>query len=167
LPAGAAVVFRDYDDPRRAAAARRYAAICAARGVLFIVAGDARLALACGADGVHLPSAMLARPMPVSAARAHAPGRRLIVTASCHDERELRLARAHGADIAFLSPAFATASHPGTDHLGPARFRRIAAASRLPVLALGGVDEANALSLAGSMVAGFGAIGAFARSAAR
>ena len=152
LPEGAAVIYRDYDDPRRAGVARRYRSICGARGLLFLVAGDVGLARAVGADGVHLPARELG-------AIAAAPG--LIVSAACHTATELRRARAGGADLALLSPVFATASHPSTEPLGIERFRRLAGAAPLPVLALGGVDAGNAGALAGRNVAGLAAIGAF------
>ena len=152
LPKGAAVIYRDYDDPKRAAVASRYAAICNRRGVLFFVGGDQELALRAGADGVHLPARMLKN------FRRNAAG---LLTAACHDAGELRLAAGLGADAAILSPVFATASHPYTDYLGAASFRALAAGALLPVLALGGVDEQNARLLAGRNVAGIGAIGAF------
>jgi thiamine-phosphate pyrophosphorylase len=159
LPLGAAVLYRDYDDPKRPALARRYSVICRRRGVLFLVAGDIRLALAVCADGLHLP----ARALSSSACRRE---KRLLLTAACHDAAELARAGVVGADLAFLSPAFPTQSHPGTEHLGPARFRALASASPLPVLALGGVDERNAPLLAGKNVAGIAAIGAFLSPAA-
>lgn len=156
LPAGAAVIYRDYDDPRRARVARRYAEICRRRRVLFIVAGDAGLARAIGADGLHLPARLLGR-------RPEAGG--LILSASCHNEAELARAASIGAAIALVSPVFATQSHPDTEHLGAMRFKALAAASPLPVLALGGVDERNARLVAGRNVAGLGAIGAFSSRA--
>ena len=159
LPAGAAVIYRDYDDPKRVWIARRYAAICKARGVLFLVAEDEALAQAIGADGVHWPARMLRDFFPPASGGA---GARLLVTAACHNAEDLALAHARGADLALLSPAFATPSHPDTEYLGPARFRALAAASPLPVLGLGGVDENNAALLAGRNVAGIAAIGAFA-----
>lgn len=162
MPQGAAVVYRDYDDPRREAIARRYASICRARSVFFLVAGDVDLAKACEADGVHLPARAFGNLEPKRSRRpvspSPVPG---LVTAACHSADELGLAQRIGADLAFLSPVFATISHPDTEHLGPARFKEIAAASPLPVLALGGVDETSARLLAGKNVAGFGAIGAF------
>jgi thiamine-phosphate pyrophosphorylase len=169
LPAGAAVVFRDYGAPRREALARRYLAIARARGVFFLVAGDSALAARIGADGAHWPARVLQSRGAGSDARrspsSPVPGPRLpvpaLITAACHDARDLARARAIGADAAFLSPAFATASHPGAEHLGPRRFRALAAGAALPVLALGGVDEMNAPLLAGANVAGLGAIGAF------
>lgn len=154
MPRGAAVVYRDYDAPGRAATAARYRRICRARGVLFLLAGDVELARAVGADGVHFPARLLARAAPAAG---------LLATASCHDAGELARAAALGADCAFLGPVFPTESHEGAVALGPERFRALAAAAGLPVLALGGVDAENSALLAGRNVAGFGAIGAFAR----
>jgi thiamine-phosphate pyrophosphorylase len=154
LPQGAAVLYRDYDDPKRPALARRYSAICRRRGVLFLVAGDIDLARVIGADGLHLP----ARALSSSACRRE---KRLLLTAACHDAAEIARAGAVGADLALLSPAFPTASHPGAEHLGAERFKALAASSPVPVLALGGVDERNAPLLACKNVAGIAAIGAF------
>lgn len=151
LPPGAAVVYRDYDDPRRDATAARYGAIARARGLVFLVAGDARLARLTGADGVHYPQFMLSE-IDRSCG---------VISAACHDAASLELAAQRGAHVAFLSPVFATSSHAGARTLGAARFIALAGAARLPVLALGGVDHANARMLRARNVAGLGAIGAF------
>lgn len=155
LPAGAAVIYRDYDDPRRTAIGRRYRAICAARNILFLVAGDAALARLVGADGLHLPARAMRRGAGPGVTRVG------LLTIACHDAAELACAGEIGADLALLSPVFATQSHPGADYLGAAAFRELAAASPLPVLALGGVDGKNARLVAGKNVAGIAAIGAF------
>ncbi len=157
LPGGSAVIYRDYDDPKRAAIARRYAAMCRSRGVLFLIAEDAPLALSTGADGVHLPS----RAIRKFNSALYAPAVPFILTASCHNAEELRIAAEAGVDAALLSPVFATDSHPDTDELGSERFKALAAAAAIPVLALGGVNETNARRLAGRNVAGIAAIGAF------
>ena len=152
LPRGAAVILRDYRLTGRAGLAAQLRAVCAPRGVRLIIGADAALAGAVGADGVHWP-------------RWHAPAapapEGMIVTASCHNAEELARAHAIGAALALLSPAFATESHPGVEALGAERFCALAAASPLPVLALGGVDENNAGRLAGRNVAGLAAISAF------
>lgn len=152
MPAGAAIVLRDYQSRARAAMARRLRTICTARKAFLIIGADINLARTVNADGVHLPSWF-------------EPGGAnlddLIVTTSCHTRRELSRAARQGADLAFLSPVFTTQSHPGEAHLGPEAFRDLAAASPLPVLALGGVDKTNASQLAGPNVAGLAAIGAF------
>lgn len=157
MPAGAAVIFRDYDAPRRESLARRYLSICRGRGVFFLVAGDAALAARLGADGVHWP----AFGKGVAAAPFATAGNRLIATASCHDGAALSAAAAQGASLALLSPVFPTQSHRGAASLGIARFKALAGASPIPVLALGGVDETVAPPLAGPNVAGIAAISAF------
>jgi thiamine-phosphate pyrophosphorylase len=51
-------------------------------------------------------------------------------------------------DAAFLSPVFATSSHPGAASLTPVRAAFIAAAAPVPVYALGGITARNAGLLA-------------------
>jgi thiamine monophosphate synthase len=67
-----------------------------------------------------------------------------------------------GADAAFLSPVFATSSHPGTLPLHAARARAIARQAALPVYPLGGVNGQTAMNLAGASFAGLAVIGALA-----
>jgi len=149
LPAGAAFIYRDYDDPWRRRRARELAALCRSRGVFFLVAGDPDLAHEVRADGLHWP-AWRARPPSVRP-----------FTVACHSAEELAAAAWAGARAAFLSPVFPTASHADAEALGAERFKRLAAKSPVPVFALGGVDEATAPRLSGPNVVGLGAIGAF------
>ncbi len=155
LPPNAAVIFRDYAAPDRAHLARRLISIAKQRGVLFLVGADARLARAISADGVHLPSWAQPSDGP------HDDYAGLIVSCACHDADDLARAAAIHADVAFLSPVFPTQSHMGADALGAEKFNALAADAKLPVLALGGVDERNVSKLAGRNVAGLAAIGAF------
>lgn len=156
LPKGSAVILRDYDMPKRGGLAAQLAQICKTRGLLLFVGADPALALRVGAKGLHLPSWFRMRNEVTSSVLKN-----LIVTASCHSGAELRAAKAKHASVAFLSPAFATPSHPGASALGSEQFRRIASASPLPVIALGGVNESNASTLAARNVAGIAAIGTF------
>ena len=152
LPKGAAVILRDYDLLERAALASELAGLCAHREVSLLIGADPAIARQVGAKGVHLPSWFRVRnELP----------KNMIISAACHGAADLQKAAASGADIAFLSPVFATKSHPDAPALGPLRFRQLAARSPLPVLALGGVMEKNANRLAGPNVAGLAAIGAF------
>ena len=164
MPAGAAVIYRDYDDTRREAVARRFRAICKARGALFLVAGDAVLAMRIGADGVHFgtrDAGRGTRAARISRSVIPSPESRLLVTAAAHNAADLARAALLRADLVLLSPVFPTQSHPEAEHLGVTRFRALAAASPVPVLALGGVDERHRASLAGPNVAGIAGIGAF------
>lgn len=136
LPRGlTGVVFRHDNAPGRAALARTVAKLCRRLGHRLVVAGDARLAASVGA-GLHL------RGGRWPAGRRAWLRHRALVTSSAHGPAELRRARLGGADLAFLSPVWATASHPGARPLGVVRSAALANAGQrrgLPVLALGGV----------------------------
>jgi thiamine-phosphate pyrophosphorylase len=150
LPPGlAGIVFRHDSDPNREGLGRALAALCRRRRMSLVVAGDTRLARRLGA-GVHLRGGRW--PTVI---RANA-----FVTSSAHSRRDLFQARRSGVDIAFLSPAFPTASHPGAPGLGSARWCLLARGVGLTVGALGGVDGRSVRRLAGCSAAG--AIGALA-----
>ena len=147
LPRGSAVVIRGRDGRARAALFDRLSPL---PGVKLLVADDP--ALANSADGLHLPET---RTREAAHWRARRPD--WIITASAHSLRAL-IALSH-VDAVFLSPIFATASHPGAKVLSPVRAAFIAAASPVPVYALGGINARNAILLAPSF-AGIAAIGA-------
>jgi thiamine-phosphate pyrophosphorylase len=67
-------------------------------------------------------------------------GATTLATASAHNLVEVRAAERRGARLVFLSPVFATRSHPGAVPLGRIRFGLIARQARIPVIALGGMD---------------------------
>jgi thiamine-phosphate pyrophosphorylase len=172
LPRGAGVVLRDYAPgiPAvvRTTAALRIRRACRARGLRLIVAGDVRLALRIGADGLHLPEWMLIRGDSL-ARRAARPGIRrpgFIVTAACHSLRALRAAARFGADAAVLAPVFATPSHPESPALGAGRFAYMTHAAGIPVYALGGIGTRTVRRLAGSGAVGVAGIGFATDSAA-
>ncbi len=100
-----------------------------------IINADIELVKEIGADGVQLTGAQLAelRERPDVEWCA----------ASCHSVEELRRAEELGCDFALLSPVLATQSHPGAPHLGWEKFATIAAATSIPVYALGGLTHAD------------------------
>jgi len=138
LPRGSGLVFRHYHLPDRKRRSRFDALtrLAHTRGHLVVLAGRASTALAWGADGVY------AAPERLTAM----PG--LMRLATAHSLRELGAARRARADAVFLSPVFATRSHPDAMTLGPVRFRLLAAQSGVPVIALGGMNAFTAQRLA-------------------
>ena len=112
------------------------------------------IALASGAAGVHL------RSDSVQASRVReAFGQKLLIGASCHSTDDVAANQA--ADLLVFGPVF---DSPGK---GPAQgvdaLARAAAASRVPVFALGGVDAGNAQSCISAGAAGIAAIRLFQR----
>ncbi len=135
LPRGSGLIYRHYHLPPAARLAR-YAElerVARARGHWVILADSPQTALEWGADGIY------------GAPRALDPRRgNLLRLATAHSLRELGEANRAQADAVLLSPAFATRSHPGAGSLGVLRFRLIARRARMPVIALGGMTQANA-----------------------
>jgi len=126
LPPGSGIIFRHKTLPGKARRrlfdkVRRIARI---RGLILLLAGGDAKARRWGADGAHHR-------------RPHAPR---LGTAPAHDLREIRAAERSGAAAIFLSPLHPTRSHPGAPALGRMRFAALARSTRLPVIALGGVD---------------------------
>jgi thiamine-phosphate pyrophosphorylase len=152
LPRGlVGVVFRHDDHPSRASLGRDLARICRARRLLLIVAGDVRLAIALKA-GVHLRGGRWPGPLRTKS----------LVTSSAHSVQDLWRAMRAGACLAFLSPVFATASHPGASSLGPVRWSALARVKPIRVAALGGIDGVTVRRLPPRICGGAGAIGALA-----
>ena len=124
LPRGSGVVFRHYSlaPTERRRLFDRVRRVARRRRLFLLVGGKGPRG-----DGVH--------------------GGRGGFSASAHDLRELKTAERWGAKLVFLSPAFSTRSHPGARALGPVRFGLIAGQARVPVIALGGLDERKARRL--------------------
>jgi len=128
----AGVVFRHDQAPNRAALAADVAKLCKSRGIALVVSGDTRLAARIGA-GVHLRGGRWPDCL-----RRHG-----LVTSSAHDVAEIRRARRAGAGVIFISPVFASASHPAARGLGPVRWARLARLAGGAAYALGGITGAN------------------------
>ncbi len=160
LPRGSAVILRDYDATDRPARAASLARLCRRRRLRLLVAGDARLALAVGAQGLHLPEGLV-RSGDRRWRLWRKPG--LLVTAAAHSPGAIARAQRAGVDAVLLAPVFETASHPGAPALGSLLFAAWTRKTRIPVYALGGMTAARTRRLTGSGAAGIAAIGGFAR----
>lgn len=159
LPRGCGVILRDYEYDGRRELATELAAAARAGDHLFLVAGDPLLAEAVGADGFHAPQWQL-EARDLRSLRISCP--HWLITAACHDQGALERAARAGADAGLVSPVFATKSHPGAPVLGIEGLRGMVEATRLPVIALGGIDGGTVDGLKELPIAGIAAIGALA-----
>jgi thiamine-phosphate pyrophosphorylase len=144
----------------------------AGRGSKLLINSRMDIAIACGADGVHLRSGDEdPNPGDGRAVFASAGVPSPIIAASCHSEKEVALAESHGADFVVFGPVFEKSAVPGR---GLQELRRICAKVsvgdekteavarvRLPVLALGGVTLENAADCLRAGAAGVAGIRLF------
>ena len=129
LPRGSGVVVRHYDLPlgERRALFARIAAIGRRRDLVVLRAGSDRLARR--EAGVHGRS------------QRHSRG---LKSWPAHSAQEVVAGIRAGAQVIFVSPVFATRSHPGGRPLGRVRALAMLAGTPVPVIAMGGMTKRRA-----------------------
>src|SRR5262245_49322654 len=142
-----AVQLREKDLPGRAllALAERLRALTSRTGALLLVNDRVDVAIAAGADGVHLG----ARSMPVDVVRRLLPAGAL-VGVSTHAAGEVATS---SADLVHFGPVYFTPSKAAYGPpQGEERLREAVAVARLPLLAVGGItaERIGALRAAGA-----------------
>ena len=159
LRAGApAVQLRDKLLPPRdlLPVARRLRAATHAAGALFFVNDRLDLALAVGADGVHLGP----DDLPVAAARRIAPPG-FLIGHSADDPGAARAAVAAGADYIGCGTVFATRTKADAGAaIGVGRLGEVARSVDVPVVAIGGVTVRNAPQAVAAGAAGCAVVSA-------
>jgi thiamine-phosphate pyrophosphorylase len=145
LPKGSGIVFRHYSlEPRaRAALLSKVSAVARRHRHVLVVGG-----------------------LPIAAPVWRVAGRhgrvRGAITAPVHSRREAITAKRMGADLIFVSPVFATRSHPGATTLGRVRFGLLTRDLGMRVIALGGMTKARARGFKAMKIYGWAAISALA-----
>jgi thiamine-phosphate pyrophosphorylase len=159
LAAGAPVVqLRD----KRAGArdlleeARSLLALVRRHGAKLFVNDRLDVALAAGADGVHLGP----DDLTVAAARRIAPPE-FLIGYSTDDPDDARRAEREGASYIGCGAVFGTTSKAETagERIGVARLDEVARAVRIPVVAIGGIDTKNVDEIGDTAAAGVAVIG--------
>ena len=135
--------------------AKVLAALCRRYGVPLIINDNVEVALASGADGVHVGQ----DDQTVEQVRRLA-GDRLIVGVSAHSVEQALAAQAGGADYLGVGAVFATATKADAHVLPRETLADICRAVDIPVVAIGGIGEDNLLRLAGTGVDGVALVSA-------
>jgi thiamine-phosphate diphosphorylase len=134
------VQLRDKESPsgRVLPLAERLLARARRAGVTFVVNDRVDLAVAVGADGVHLGQddlpARLARPLL-------RPG--MVLGVSTHDVAQAHAARDAGADYVAVGAMFATTTKPDFQLVGPGLLRKLRPDIRVPIVGIGGITHDN------------------------
>ncbi|MDD4242190.1 MAG: thiamine phosphate synthase [Smithellaceae bacterium] len=124
--------------------ARAVKKLLASRGVPLIINDRLDVALACEADGVHIGQ----DDMPYETAR-RLLGPKAIIGLSVETWADVEAAQKLDVDYLGVSPVFATPTKTDTrEPWGLDGLRQIQAASRHPLVAIGGINAANARAVA-------------------
>jgi len=136
--------------------ATRMAAALKKRSVPLIINDRVDIAMACGADGVHLGQ----DDMPIDKAR-QLLGRSMIIGISVNTLKEAREAERLGADYIGLGPVYATATKDTElPVLGLESIRRIQEKIGIPIIAIGGINAGNAAEVMKAGAAGIAVVSA-------
>jgi thiamine-phosphate pyrophosphorylase len=140
--------------------ARELQALCREKAVLFIVNDYLDIALAAGADGVHLGQGDL----PVAVARRLLAIDR-IVGCSVKTPEQAKKAEADGADYISVGAMYPTESKDDTWVVGLAMLRKINTEIEVPLVAIGGINKDNAIEVMAAGADAVAVIGAILRQA--
>ena len=127
-------------------------------GIPLIINDRVDIALAVGADGVHLGQ----RDMPIGYARQIGPPH-WIIGISAESLGDALRAEGEGADYIGISPVFSTPTKSDTAApLGLEGVRQIRSAVRIPLVAIGGIHHGNAMEVIRAGAAGLAVVSAIA-----
>ena len=135
--------------------AKRFVALCREKGAISIINDDVDIALASGADGIHVGQEDLA------AGRAREVlGPDKILGVSAHSVEEALAAQAAGADYLGVGAAFVTGTKADAKPITRETIRAVTAAVDIPAVAIGGITRENLLELSGCGLAGVAVVSA-------
>jgi thiamine-phosphate pyrophosphorylase len=129
-------------------------------GARLTLHGDAALAQAAGADGVHVSSGGDA------AASRKLLGPDKLIGVSIHTATEAAAVDPAIADYAIAGPAYETASKPGYGpEIGRKGLADLARSARVPLVAIGGLNAMRAAEVLAAGVSGIAVMGSIMRTA--
>ncbi len=137
------------------AQARRIKQVTDRYGVPFVINDNIEVALASGADGVHVGQ----RDMQASDVRALLGPDKILGVSACTVEQALAAQRA-GADYLGVGAVFPTSTKEDAAEVPFGTLRAICDAVSIPVVAIGGISEQNLLQLKGSGIDGVAVVSA-------
>lgn len=135
--------------------ARDICALCRRYGIPFIVNDNVDVAIACGADGIHVGQ----EDLSAGEVRRRVGGD-MILGVSVHTVEEARQAVRDGADYLGLGAVFPTSTKDDVDQMPAETLRAICEAVDVPIVAIGGINRGNLLQLSGSGVDGVALVSA-------
>ena len=146
---------KELDEAAFLAEAKEVSALCRRYGVPFFVNDNVDIAIACGADGVHVGQEDMA-----AAQVRRRVGDGMMIGVSVHSVEEAVEAVKNGADCLGVGAMFSTSTKADASVLPREVLRDICNAVDIPVVAIGGIGKGNLMQLAGTGVDGVALVSA-------
>ncbi len=146
---------KNLDDVAFLEEAKELQALCREYDVPFVVNDNVQIAVEMDADGVHVGQS----DMEAGNVREML-GPNKIIGVSVGNVEEAKLAESRGADYLGVGAVFPTSSKDDAIAVSKEMLREITDAVSIPVVAIGGITEANTPSLAGTGIDGIAVISA-------
>ncbi len=146
---------KNLDDVAFLEEAKELQALCREYDVPFVVNDNVQIAVEMDADGVHVGQSDMEAG---NVRKMLGPGK--IIGVSVGNVEEAKLAESRGADYLGVGAVFPTSSKDDAIAVSKEMLREITEAVSIPVVAIGGITEANTPSLAGTGIDGIAVISA-------
>ena len=146
---------KELDDAAFLQEAMELSALCRSYGVPFIINDNVDVAIACGAEGVHVGQEDMA-----AAKVREKVGNKMMIGVSVHSVEEAKQAVRDGADCLGVGAMFSTSTKTDVDVLPKETLKAICDAVDIPVVAIGGLNKSNILELSGTGVDGVALVSA-------
>ena len=104
---------------------------------IFIINDRLDLAISLDADGIHLGQ----NDLPLAEAKKFFPGK--IVGVSCHNEKQILIAKKQNVSYISIGPIFKTRIKKDKEAVGLELIKKVRKEVNLPIVAIGGIDEKN------------------------
>ena len=135
--------------------AKEIHALCQQYGVPFIVNDNVAVAVACGAEGIHVGQ----EDMAAGDVR-RLVGEDMILGVSVHTVEEAKAAASWGADYLGVGAVFPTLTKTDVGRMPMDTLKAICSVVEIPVVAIGGINQDTIMELAGSGVDGVALVSA-------
>ena len=146
---------KELSDKDFLAEAVKVQSVCQKHNIPFIINDNLEVAIACGADGIHVGQSDLA----ANQVRERI-GKDKIIGVSAQTVEQAILAEQMGANYLGVGAVFSTSTKLDASDVSFDTLRQICKAVSIPVVAIGGINAHNLLQLSGSGVNGVAVVSA-------
>ena len=152
------IIYRNYNERKRENELIKIAKACKKNRYQLFVSNDVKLALKVKADGIYIPSFNKTKYF------SNLEKKSIIILGSAHNQQEIQKKNLQNCSAVFLSPVFHI--EKSKKFLGLHKFNYLSYASKINILALGGISENNIRKLKLLYIKGFGGFRIFKKKPA-